>query len=739
MSFIQQTKYKLLTGLSVLLALNSYFFIERKSANAFPLIFDNIKIHYLIYIVCIIGLFWTWHKFLKNKPLFELIKIWLITFLPTEIVFIFGLYILHSETKTHFIFYFLTGFYLVIAALFFVEKNNNFKPAPKISIKKWLKKQGFATLLLLFLSISTFGYFGVKDLADYAGVDEPLWTFDRIPYFWKNVGEMDWKNTSISDKPGITVVEITGISLLFNNPLEYAVLENFNPQKDIRLMNLAFRLPLVIFSLLSLVFFYIFIERLLSKRIALFSTIFIGTSPILIGINRIINPDAILWVFTSLSVLAYLIFLKKETRRWLYWAGFLLGLSILTKYVANILYVFFFGLIFLEYLFQKKPLPVSQYLKKASARFLSVTFISLITFFLLFPETWVDLKKIFTGTLLSQAFVAIAPLFVLLIGFLLFDNFQNKSRLTRPLFAFFYKYRFYFKFSFIGIFSLFAIFTFLNTYLQMQWVDFEAILSSPKTSYKLNSIWSIFSVNFYPLLFTSLPIVILGLMVAVFKSFTEKKDEGMKNKIIFYFIVFILLYYFATTFNGVVSIIRYQIILYPLLFIISAIGIDALFKKWKFPFCFGLTSIILLFCGFFALLSAKPHFLGYASFLLPNKYIVDIKDMGDGSYEASQYLNSLPNAKSLFIWTDKKGVCYFFVGRCDSFYDPLSFEKSPSIDYFVISTSRKNKITTETRSKTDIPYDFEKIYNSKESQYSLFIGNRESNYVKVLKADNFKR
>ncbi|NLC30682.1 MAG: glycosyltransferase family 39 protein, partial [Candidatus Moranbacteria bacterium] len=382
MSFIQQTKYKLLTGLSFLLALNSYFFIERKSANAFPLIFDNIKIHYLIYIACIIGLFWIWHKFLKNKPLFELIKIWLLTLLPTEIVFIFGLYILHSETKAHFIFYFLTGFYLVIAALFFVEKNNNFKPAPKISIKKWLKKQGFATLLLLFLSISTFGYFGVKDLADYAGVDEPLWTFDRIPYFWKNVGEMDWKNTSISDKPGITVVEITGIGLLFSNPSDYAVLENFNPQKDIRLMNLAFRLPLVIFSLLSLVFFYIFIEKLLSRRIALFSTIFIGTSPILIGINRIINPDSILWIFTSLSVLAYLIFLKKETRRWLYWAGFLLGLSILTKYVANILYVFFFGLIFLEYLFQKKPLPVSQYLKKASARFLSVTFISLITFFL---------------------------------------------------------------------------------------------------------------------------------------------------------------------------------------------------------------------------------------------------------------------------------------------------------------------------------------------------------------------
>lgn len=739
MFFLKKTEYRLLAVISAILALNSYFFIERKSTNAFPLIFDNIKIHYLIYIACLIGFIWIWNNFLKSKKTLELLKIWLLTLLPAELIFILGLYILHSETKAHFIFYFLTGLYLVVAALFFVEKNNTFKPALKVSIKKWLKKQGFATLFFLFLSISAFGYFGIKDLADYAGVDEPLWTFDRIPYFWKNVGEMDWKNTSISDKPGITVVELTGIGLLFNNPLEYAKLENFNPQQDIRLMNLAFRLPLVIFSLLSLVFFYVFTERLLGKKIALFSTILISTSPILIGINRIINPDAILWIFTSLSVLAYLIFLKKETRRWLYGAGFLLGLSILTKYVANILYVFFFGLIFLEYLFQKKPLPVSQYLKKASIQLLSVTFISLITFFLFFPETWVDLKKIFTGTLLSQAFILIAPLFVLLIGFLLIDNFWAKSRLTRPVFAFFYKNRFYLKLSFIGIFSLFTIFTFLNTYLQMRWVDFEAILSSPKTSYKLNSLWSVFSVNFYPLLFTVLPIVILGLVAAVFKSLTEKKDKGMKNKIIFYFIVFILLYYFATTFNGVVSIIRYQIMLYPLLFIISAIGIEALFKKWKFPYHLQLISTVLLFCGFFTLLSAKPHFLGYGSFLLPDKYIVDIKDMGDGSHEAAQYLNSLPNAEKLFVWTDKKGVCYFFVGKCDSFYDYLSFENSPTIDYFVISTSRKNKITAETRSKTAVPYDFEKIYNSQQSEYSIFIGNRPGNYVKILKAENFEK
>ena len=739
MDFFRKIEYKILLAISAVLALNSYFFIERKSTNAFPLIFDNIKIHYLIYIACVIGLVWVWKKFFKSKQVFELIKISLLTFLPNEIIFIFGLHILHSETKAHFIFYFLTGFYLAVASLFFVEKNNRFKPGAKISIKNWLKKQGLITLLFLSLSISVFGYFGIKNLANYAGVDEPLWTFDRIPYFWKNVGEMDWKNTSISDKPGITVVEISGIGLLFNDPMEYAELKNFNPQKNIRLMNLAFRLPLVIFCLMSLILFYIFIKELLDKKTALISTIFISTSPMLIGMSRIINPDALLWVFAPLAILAYLIFLKKETRFWLYVSGILLGLSILTKYVANILYIFFFGLIFLEYLFKDNKEDLSQYLKKSFIRFFSIVLISLVTFFLLFPETWVNLKKLFTGTVLSQAFVTIAPLFMALFIFLLIDIFILKNRITKPIFNFFFKNKTYLTYFIIILFSVFIIFNFLNTYSGMKWVNFQDILSSPKTSHRFNSFLSMFSANFYPLIFASLPVVILGLFGAIIAFFRNKMKNDSETKVVSYFTIFILLYYFATTFNEVAATIRYQVILYPLLLIISAIGISIFAKCIKYKYGFEIISASLLLVGAFTLFNIQPNYLGYASFLLPKNHIVDVKDMGDGSYEMAQYLNTLPNAKNLFIWTDKKGVCDFFVGKCDSFYDILSFKNNPDIDYFVISSGRKNKILNETRNKTSLPYDFNKIYSSEKSEFAIFINDRQGNYVKLLEAENFKR
>lgn len=743
MDFFKQTKYQLLATISAILALNSYFFIERKSTNAFPLIFDNVKIHYLIYIACFIGLSYIFWKFFRRQNIFQTIKIFLLTLLPAEIVFILGFYILHDETKAHFIFYFLTGFYLLIWALFFVETKNSFKSPKKISSLKWLKNQGLSTLVILFITLSAFGYFATDKIENYAGVDEPLWTLDRIPFFWKNVSEMDWENTSISDKPGITVAIISGLGL-FDNPVSYHYdkkkeIGSFIPQKDIRTINKDFRLPLAIFCLLSLLLFYIFIKELLGRKIALLSTIFISTSPMLIGMSRIINPDAILWVFAPLATLAYLIFLKKETRLWLYLSGLLLGLAILTKYVANILYIFFFGLIFLEYLFKTEKESLTPYLKKSFTQFFSVVLISLATFFILFPETWVNLGKLFTGTILSQAFISIAPIFIALFLFLIVDIFVLKNKLTQPIFNFCFKNRIYLTSLTVILFSSFVIFTFLNTYSEMRWVKFEDILSSPKTSHRFNSFLTIFSANFYPLIFASLPIVIMGIGSTMFFFFKNTKKNNSENKITFYFILFILLYYFASTYNEVVSTIRYQVILYPLLLIISALGFYQIIKYLKHKHLFEIASILLLISSIFTLFATKPHYLGYASFLLPKNHLVDVKDMGDGSYEAAQYLNNLPNATNLFIWTDKKGVCTFFIGKCDSFYDSLSFQNNPNIDYLVISSGRKNKILNETGGKINLPYDFEKAYDSKDAAFNLFIGNREGNYVKILKAEDFKR
>ena len=71
----------------------------------------------------------------------------------------------------------------------------------------------------------------------------------------------------------------------------------------------------------------------------------------------------------------------------------------------------------------------------------------------------------------------------------------------------------------------------------------------------------------------------------------------------------------------------------------------------------------------FAILEAslffiKPNFLAYASEILPKNFIVNLKGMGEGSYETAQYLNQLPNASNMIIWSDKGAVCERFVGKC---------------------------------------------------------------------------
>jgi len=49
---------------------------------------------------------------------------------------------------------------------------------------------------------------------------------------------------------------------------------------------------------------------------------------------------------------------------------------------------------------------------------------------------------------------------------------------------------------------------------------------------------------------------------------------------------------------------------------------------------------------------------------LPKNFIVNLKGMGEGSFEAASYLNSLPNAHEMTIWSDKGAVCEAFAGNC---------------------------------------------------------------------------
>jgi hypothetical protein len=145
-------------------------------------------------------------------------------------------------------------------------------------------------------------------------------------------------------------------------------------------------------------------------------------------------------------------------------------------------------------------------------------------------------------------------------------------------------------------------------------------------------------------------------------------------------------------------------------------------------------AFVLLSITTVSLATSSPLHLGYASILLPKQYVTDIKDMGDGSYEAANFLNQLAEAKNISIWTDKSGVCQFFVGNC---YSGFNFGnlKDKHFDYLVLSSgraSRTNRMTPGANSGKPNIIPFDEYYEKDTAIWTLFINDRPKNYVKII-------
>jgi hypothetical protein len=359
--------------------------------------------------------------------------------------------------------------------------------------------------------------------------------------------------------------------------------------------------------------------------------------------------------------------------------------------------------------------------------------ISLVTFFVLYPATWVNPKILLEGTFLSQAFRTTWPLFVGLIVFILVDTFLFKEKLTQWILNTFSKYHRLLVRSVAGLFLLGIAITLLNTYTGMWIFDTVATLASPKgTSHSLFISADKIIADIYSLIFGISPMALIGFIVALALSLRKKWIESYEAKIVFFFSLFILFYYLASTVNSVVATVRYQITLYPLAFIISAIGLSHIFSlekiKKHIPSILSIALIVVLSVG--SLLSVRPFYFAYTSALLPEKYFVNLKDMGDGSYEAAMYLNNLPNPELLTVWSDKGAVCAVFKGKCVIGFTDKRL-KGVSFDYVVVSSGRKSR-TLKLSGKSSKYIDFRTAYETEITALTVVIGNRANNFVKVI-------
>jgi 4-amino-4-deoxy-L-arabinose transferase-like glycosyltransferase len=601
------------------------------------------------------------------------------------------------------------------------------------------KKYVTPSIIILVLLVNL--VLGLSRLGNYSSVDEPYWTYGRITKFWNGVKAHNWKSTSVNDKPGITVAILSGAGLATIDPMPYKNLrgEVKTPAelRDINTINFAFRLPIFLFCVALLPFFYVLLRKLFDEMTALIAFILIGTSPILLGISLIINPDSLLWLFLPLSLLSYFVFQKTGKSYYLFASGILLGLALLTKYVANILYIFFFFLPFLDYIFASKKPELKHYLKKSLREYLVLVAISMLTFFVLYPATWVHPNILLEGTFLSKAFKTTWPLFALLFGGIAIDVFFFGNKVTAWMLERCSRHQSWL-IRVIAVLLLFGIlFTLTNTYTDMRLFDTDAALASPKgSSHGLFIYADKMIADIYSLIFGISPLALLGIITALLMSFKKKSLPAFETKMVFFLSLFILFYYVASTVNSVVATVRYQIALYPLAFIISAIGLSSLFSieriKRIFPTLPTLFLIIVILI--ITLLSVRPFYFAYSSPLLPTQYFVNLKDMGDGSYEAADYLNRLPNPEQLVVWSDKGAVCAVFKGKCTVGFTKKRV-KGVNFDYVVVSSGRKSR-TLKLAGKASEVIDFKKAYEQEETALTITVGNRPNNFVKVIPIDS---
>jgi len=616
------------------------------------------------------------------------------------------------------------------------------------------------TLVFLFLLISVVSFFsfGFYHLAKFETTDEHLWKYDRIPQYWNSLKAGDLEKTYINDKPGITVALISGIGLLSEPnpkadatlPSGNALLEKYDYQQSEK-TNFYFRFPILIFASLSLLaFFYLSLKAFGSRKIAVAITALISANTILIGMSQIINPDSFFWIFGGLSILSYLAFLNNRERKFLIACGILTGFALLSKYTAFILFLFFILASLAKIIFQK-PADAAKsdwkFILKEISNIVIIFVISNLIFAIFLPAVFIHPEYLFKGIsqflnlkMILAAAVLVAALSALIyfqrniIGKISQYCSQKQKLFTAiPLLLL----------SFILFISIINVWTGQNLAPVSDLKD-QAYANEPKDfSFKpiMNNKDRTFFNNFqlylmesYPFIFSISPLFILLIFFAVFLSF-KKKISSQSAVVIFSSSIFILLYVYSTLMAKIITNARYSIILYPVVSILAVFILKEIFayfkindfKKWYWTiFAFLIFSWTILF-------SIKPFYFCYSSKLLPNQYTVH-DSWGHGAYEAAQYLNSLPDAESLIIYSNSETVCRFFKGSCLKSRKIDLAKIQP--DYFVFTKRGiiKEKNHFILSNNPDKNKDFNYYLKKMENNYTwqLSIDNRPDNFIKIV-------
>jgi len=600
--------------------------------------------------------------------------------------------------------------------------------------------------LILTLAAVLAGYFafGLYRLDKFDTDDEHYWVSDpapaRIDQYWQAVKSADWKDTRINDKPGVSIALISGIGTLLqrsNNFFsDFGFYRIYNPAVNEQALYLH-RAPLLIFNgLLALVLFWLVFLLLENIWIALWSYILILLSPVLLGMSRIVNPDAVIWSLSTAVILAFLVYLKTQKKKHAMLSSVFLGLALLSKYAATILYPFlFFALLaFCVFHIQDENFKLKDRLKNYLWAYIFVILGAFAIFAILMPAALTNLSWFSYGVLgfwgMKQVLAAILGLIILLM----MDIYFNDGRVVQKILTASIKIKE--NTVRIVLFVLLALMLLVIANWTDIWVFNKHLTDIPfdvgqGVSFEKTNLFNKTVLEFLAMTFTLTPLALFSLFFILGKYIIR---PGRYAFLVFVSACFWVLYYLSMLYVHLMLTVRYEIMVYPLVSIMAAVGLWEFFS-WKklADINKGLVTALIIVISVFSLWSVKPFYFNYSNSLLPAKYTVN-EAWGNGEYEAAQYLNSLPDAQNLAVWADQNGFCTFFVGKCIKGKSDLTKNARQNvlnIDYLV-----------KTRRGSMIYYNIWGTINKNSTilknqpVWQLYVNNNRQNYVQIYRAED---
>lgn len=613
--------------------------------------------------------------------------------------------------------------------------------------------------------IGVFSFVSLDRLGQFETSDERLWKDTRIPQYRKAMSEGNWKKTYINDKPGVSLAILSGAALpSVPDPTKQEmagkvqgkyVYRFFKADKTERI-NEGLRFPIVVFTaaMLGVISWLIFLWTR-SPAITFFAVLFIAFNPVLLGISRILNPDAILWSSSLAALLCYLIVLERKQWRFVILAGLFFGWALLSKYTANLLTPFFVILLFLSVTLRDDLKDgAARILRLKLAQFITLTLIGYALFALLCPAVFGDAKLFWKGTLLSRGLTPIIKPLGLFFVLLIIDAMFIRGRLT----AIASRYLRISRFALMRVAGA-ILFCLLVAHLVNAWTGASFVpLNDLREVTEMRGLSKTVQVESlaFPLAdgdnevtafikkvmvqsasaVFALPSVVL-IILTVGTLFLAIRGRVNNLEV---FVLFALtlpwIFFVGGLMANVFVNVRYGILLQPFLSLLAAVLLVEMIgftrKRWRM----AVFPIAILIGGAFqwqAFASIAPHYLNYQNIFLPKEFSM-ADSWGYGMYEAAQWLNAQPDAKKMRVWADRQSFCRFFNGKCirSSTID-LSIT---SPDYFVFTRRNIAKGDPFRWKDASLSIHDAAYYYSDDvlarPDWELWIGNRPLNYVKII-------